>query len=292
MRSSLTALYARALALGIVSLVALLGACAEDADPGGGSTVPDRGKADDPFATGEGASITFGADYTDSVSGVVRSGHAVLVHYDATRLPDCRGDLPGGVPGWTISAHASVDGGAETDVALAPTADGADAALEGVVPAIEPGRDLSLYFTVTNRWGCIAYDSDYGANYHFGIASEPVDAPLVHFTADHDVTQSGPIHAGDRLRVLYDLERLSDCRGTNAGYPGWSISGHWMADDGDEHFFEVSQVEGSDRVPVEAVIPVPNTRELAFWFDVTNRWGCHAWDSSYGANYTFPIESR
>lgn len=255
-------------------------------DPGGGAP----GKADDD--TAGGATLTFAEDYVESVSGTVSAGQAVRVRYDADRLPDCRGDLPGGTPAWTITGHATVDGGEETLVALAPGRSDDATALDGLLDALPVGSDLSMYFTVSNRWGCIAYDSDFGANYHFAIAgASPSHEVELEFTAD-DAVLWGPIHAGDELRVRYDLDRLPVCRGTTRGYPAWGISGYWSVDGGAEHAFDVSRVEGDDRVAEEAILTVPAGSELAFWFAVTNRWGCHAWDSNYGSNWTFPIEPR
>lgn len=271
-------------------LVALAG-CASDPGPDTGS--PGGGapsKADDPTDTGDGATLTFDEEFGESIAGTLSAGHAVRVRYDSDRLPDCRGDLAGGTPGWAITGHASIDGGDELLVSFTPSRDDATV-LEGLVGTLPSGGDLSLYFTVTSRWGCIAYDSDYGANYHFAIASPPpADGVELRFTGDYDAVLSGPIHAGDRLHVLYDLARLPDCRGTMSGYPAWGVSGYWSVDGGAEHVFEVSRVEGSDRVAQEALITVPAGRELAFWFGVTNRWGCHAWDSNYGGNWTFAIE--
>ena len=33
-----------------------------------------------------------------------------------------------------------------------------------------------------------------------------------------------------------------------------------------------------------------NGRDLAFWFEASNVWGCHAWDSAFGANFHIRIE--
>jgi hypothetical protein len=125
-----------------------------------------------------------------------------------------------------------------------------------------------------------------------GGKADGVDAELttVRFAADYTVSQSGPIVAGQKLRVRYDLDRLPDCRGTQGGYPQWNITGYFSVDGGAAKSFEVSEVQGDDRVAKDAVLTVPAGRDLALWFSVTNRWGCNAYDSDGGNNYHLTIE--
>lgn len=112
------------------------------------------------------ATLTFGADWTASASGPVHAGAPVTVAYDARRLPTCRGTL-GGRRQWAITAFWQLDGGAvgALDVSDAPA----------TLTAAHPG-DLALWFQVTDRWGCMAYDSAFGANYHFAVQPR-ADAP-------------------------------------------------------------------------------------------------------------------
>jgi hypothetical protein len=39
----------------------------------------------------------------------------------------------------------------------------------------------------------------------------------------------------------------------------------------------------------EPVVELPAAGRVAFWFQVTNVWGCSAWDSNYGRNFTYEI---
>ncbi|MCK6576094.1 DUF6209 family protein [Myxococcota bacterium] len=111
------------------------------------------------------------------------------------------------------------------------------------------------------------------------------------FDADFGETLSAPVVAGQPLRVRYDLDRLPDCRGTQGGHPQWNITGYAQVDDQRPQTFEVTTVDGAERVAQAALIDVPAGRELSLWFSVNNRWGCVAWDSNYGENYRVAIES-
>ncbi len=52
----------------------------------------------------------------------------------------------------------------------------------------------------------------------------------------------------------------------------------------------VSRADGSSLVAADPTIAVPRGHDLALWFEATNLWGCHAWDSANGANYHATIE--
>ncbi|MFO0555202.1 MAG: DUF6209 family protein [Polyangiaceae bacterium] len=112
-----------------------------------------------------GARLVFGADFSESVEGKLRAGDPVELSYDASRLPSCRGDQ-GGVPQWSITAFYRVGGG---DVQSVPVA-GLNATSPVLIVPPATGQ-LELWFQVTNRWGCVAYDSDFGQNYRFSVAA-------------------------------------------------------------------------------------------------------------------------
>jgi hypothetical protein len=126
-----------------------------------------------------------------------------------------------------------------------------------------------------------------------GGKADAVDDGLATLTFDADFgeTLSAPVVAGAPLRVRYDLARLPECRGTQGGHPQWNITGYAQVDDGAPQTFEVTTVDGADRVAKDALIDVPAGAELSLWFSVNNRWGCVAWDSNYGENYRVAIES-
>lgn len=270
-------------------LAGLLAGCASDpADPDTGSasaSATGDGKADDTSRT---PTLTFGADWSEALEGALVPGAKLTIRYDLDRAQECRGST-GGSDVWGVTGFASVDGAEAETFAVTELRDGVTTALDATIE-IPAGDDLAVWFQTSNRWGCVAYDSDYGADYHFAIDSdEPARPVLVELAADGSVSQSAAIRGGDEVVVRYALDRTTTCRGTSGGRPQWSITGFFMVDDDEPTPFEVSRVEGSDRVSVDATIRPRDGHELAMWFQNTNRWGCVAWDSRYGANYVFDL---
>ena len=152
--------YAR-LALGFPLIALLLGCAAAHASNGGGEDGVEGTSALD-----EAATLTFTGDWRATASTTLHAASAITLDYDVSRLSTCRGDQ-GGVRQWGITAFWSVDGDAPTSLDVS---DG-----HATFTPMHAG-DLQLWFQITNRWGCVAYDSAYGANYHFAVQA-PANAP-------------------------------------------------------------------------------------------------------------------
>jgi hypothetical protein len=278
--------------LGSLAVLGLVIAGCGEADPAPGpSTSPADGKADGPGVMPDPylPTLTFGADGVVSQSGTIEAGKQLRVVYALERLDECRASS-GGYPQWSVTGHCAVDGGAAQSFEVSRTS-GPDRLPVAALIEVPRGSDLAFWFEASNRYGCHAYDSDDGANFHFSIGAAGgggADALLV-FGADGSVDLQGKLVAGGTLRVRYALERLSDCRGTQGGLPQWNVTGAYSVDGGEPHAFEVSSVVGDDRVSTDAVLEVPQGDSMALWFYVSNRWGCIAYDSKYGENYTFAI---
>jgi hypothetical protein len=244
------------------------------------------GKADEWSTTDPTATVVFADDWSDAIHGTIRAGYPLAIRYDADRLPDCRGEM-GGFPQWAITAHASVDGEPLTEIRLEP-ADDAEGTLEGTIATIPQGDDLALYFSITSTYGCHEYDSDYGNDYHFEITGGSEDGATIEFVVG-DVVVEGTIEAGSTVTVLYDPARVTECVGTSGGTPAWSVTGYASVDGGRAITFDPTRPSGSERVTQPAEIEIPAGSELAIWFEINNRWGCHTWDSADGENFRFPI---
>jgi hypothetical protein len=276
--------------------IALLGVagCGEDQGPSApvpGASGPVGEKADGPGfdPSPNTPTITFGADGVVSQSGSLVAGGQVRVVYALERVDECRAQS-GGYPQWGVTGWYSADGGAAQSFQVAQSA-GPDLLPRAALLTVPEGRDLAFWFEATSRYGCHTYDSADGANFHFTIGAAGgggADA-LLTFGQDGSPDLQGTLVAGGTLRVRYDLDRLPGCRGTQGGIPQWSITGSYSVDGGEAHAFDVSQVSGDDRVSTDAVLTVPQGQSMAFWFYVSNRWGCIAYDSDYGNNYVFPI---
>lgn len=123
--------------------------------------------------SGGGAELEFDGSWGETVSGTLAQNDSAAISYDITRLPQCRGELSGG-PAWSITAFYRFNGGAVESTPVAghsPTG----SVIEPSIPLTESG-DLEVWFQNSNVWGCNAYDSNFGQNYHFSVGL-PANAP-------------------------------------------------------------------------------------------------------------------
>jgi hypothetical protein len=118
---------------------------------------------------GLGATLDFGADWTFTQTAPVHAGDQVIIHYDPDRLNQCYA-LSNEQPAWSITAYWQVDGGTVNQV-VADVPDGADLAPADPVMSVPSGHDLALWFDATSVYGCSAWDSAYGQNYHVAIVA-------------------------------------------------------------------------------------------------------------------------
>jgi hypothetical protein len=258
-----------------------LAACATDTSTD--DITAGGGKAD-----GATPTISFGADWSERVSGDLLAGSAVRISYSLDRLPDCRGSSNGSEV-WGATGFASFDGGEPVTFAVSQLSGGR---VKPVVASLEipaSASSVDLWFSSNNRWGCIAYDSNMGGNYHFEIERAARGAVLS-FDADWSESQSAAIHAGDSVVLHYDPARLEQCRYSSSGRAGWSITAHYQVDGGAVKSLLVTRAEGSTLVAADPSVTIPRGRDLALWFDATSAYGCHAYDSNSNANYHFTID--
>lgn len=261
-------------------LTAALAACGGDPTTG-----------DDVSYHTDTAVLAFHGDWRIEQTGQLREGGAVRFEYDAERLTECRGDFQG-QPGWTITGYHSLDGAEPTSFHVA----GFSAVAEPPAPLLTLDRpgDLAVWFHNTSRWGCSAYDSNFGTNFHFqvlghGSAPDPEARATIRFDADWNTTVEGALRRGGQLRVDYEPERLDECRGEQYGTPAWTITGYYRFGDAEPESFYVAGHSASGQVD-PPVISLEQTGELAIWFHNTNRWGCSAYDSNQGADYRLDVE--
>lgn len=250
----------------------LLSACADpsiDEGAAGGA----GGKADD----GNLPALIFGDDFTEAQTGPLAAGGQARLRYDLDRLPGCRG-TQGGVPQWNISAMVSVDGGDFRAYEVTEVR-GSDRVTKDAIIDVGHGQGVELYFYVSNRWGCIAYDSNEGANYWFEV--EPAgEATTLTFAADWQTYVDGPLTAGADILVDYDLSRIEDC--DTSGAQTWLV---YRFDDG-----ETSSAQLRDGETVRIQTPARKGTLLELWFEKADQYGCRAYDSAFGENYWFELE--
>ena len=121
-----------------------------------------------------------------------------------------------------------------------------------------------------------------------GLEAPATDAVTIAFEADWTIHQSGPLAQGKPTRILYDADRLTECRGDQYGGPAWAITGYFSLNGAPAESFHVAGLSGSPS-PDEPIILLTHPGDLAIWFHNTNRWGCSAYDSNFGTNFHFPV---
>lgn len=116
--------------------------------------------------------INFDRDFRQTVTGTLRAGSKVEITYDPARLTTCRG-TEGGRPQWGISGSYRIGG---ANPAGFPIAGLMEPVGNKVTIDLPRTGDLEIWFTNTSKYGCVAYDSNYGRNYHFNVEL-PANAP-------------------------------------------------------------------------------------------------------------------
>ena len=269
----------RLLATALVTLGACAATPSSSEDPSGGGD----GKAD-----GDGTTITFADDFSETANGPVLAGDSVHIAYDLDRLTDCK-TSSGGSDTWGVSGYAQFDGGAPKPFAVSKLVDGKATAVVASLAVPASAQQVALWFEINDSHGCHAVDSNMGDNYTFTLEHHGSSAVLA-FDADWTESQSAAIHAGDAVVVHYDPERLAQCAGSTGGHAAWGVTGYWQVDGGTVHQLTVTRSDGASLVPADPTISVPRGSDLAMWFEATSVWGCHAYDSDFGNNYHTAIE--
>lgn len=237
-------------------------------------------------ATAAPAVLRFLTNFTSTLEGDLVQGGQVRVIYEASRLPQCRGDR-NGRPAWSITALWSLNGGAAQSRAIGGLDPNGSRVSDGqIVIDLPAAGDLAFWFTVTSSFGCQAWDSAYGQNYHFRVLAKP--AGVIHFNKDWSEVVEGKVKRGATVGLDFDLSRLPFCRQTYNGFGTWNVSAFYRFDGGAVREASVVHPDGMTQVPMVARVEVPAAaRTLEVWFKNTDRAGCVAYDSDFGKNYKF-----
>jgi Family of unknown function (DUF6209) len=122
------------------------------------------------------AKIAFRGDWSVASPSPLLSGRKVELDYADARNTMCGGNF-GGKPAWSTTGYARVNGGPVQSfwaAGLSPTGN-TDPPVLDLEPQVGDA-DLEMWFETTNRWGCVMWDSNFGRNFHFRLASPP-EAP-------------------------------------------------------------------------------------------------------------------
>jgi hypothetical protein len=261
--------------------------CSSESSSGAGNAA--SGEEQD--QTSDAATIKLTTDFHTSIIGEAAAGKGLRVEYALERLPQCRGNVGGGGPGWNITGFYSENGGSpKTFEVSALTPDGKDRVAKPahIVPA--QGGDVAIWFQVSSVFGCSEFDSQYGQNFHLAVKGpEPVAGASIVFDKSGNPTVDGELKAGGKVKITYAQDRLPQCRRVEQGNPVWTITGFAQIDHEAAHTFDTARPAASERQEIDALVDLPHSGELALWFQVTSLGGCMQYDSKSGANYTFSI---
>ena len=94
----------------------------------------------------------------------------------------------------------------------------------------------------------------------------------------------------DRARavLVYDDTRLAKCKGEQGGVPQYAVTAYASVDGAAADTVVVAGLNAQ----ADPTIELSSAGELEIWFEVTNKWGCHEWDSDFGNNYRFQVAAE
>lgn len=257
----------------LLSILALT-ACSAADETGSGSA----------RTTTASATIDFAKDWSVTQTGTISPGRALTFRYDLARLSKCR-LTEYGMPAWSVNAYVSFDGGAPTELVLAPHTNQTlgTGIIETTIP-IPVASDVAFWFYESDDGGCHDWDSSYGKNFHFPIVK--AQDPTIHFAANWQTKVGGQIGPGTVL-VDYDLSRAT-CRSTYNGNDAFGVTMYASVDGAPPDAIDMTTQVGARRFANPQTIPLPKgNHTLSIWFENSDVYGCHTWDSAYGANYDF-----
>jgi hypothetical protein len=148
----------------------VLAACAASTTGDGSQGASGGGKADNGSDAPTRATLTFDADWNETLEGELVAGGALRIVYAPERL-ECTGDR-NGKPAWVLALHHRMNGtapratnvgghesypGEQTDTLRLPEA-----------------GELELWFENTSSFGCQGWDSNLGANYLYEVRGRGV----------------------------------------------------------------------------------------------------------------------
>lgn len=223
------------------------------------------------------AVLQFNADWSVRQSAALVQGNRLRFEYSASRIQDCLGNFEGN-PGWVATAHYLLGDAPERTVQVGGyTPSGFSSLIE-----LDREGELTVWFEVTNRWGCQWFDSAYGQNYRFPVTT----AATVRFNADWTMNVEGDLSTAKAINVEYALERLPNCRAHYHGQPAWDILAYARFDGGPTQNVTVTRGFGNDRAAVPGAFAVPaGAREMELWFFASDAFSCRQYDSNWSQNY-------
>jgi hypothetical protein len=163
-------------------------------------------------------------------------------------------------------------------------------------------KEIEYWFELKTTSGETLWDSDFGKNYRANVV--PAGGVVARFDDLWGEAISGPIKAGETLRIAYDADRLRQFMYGlwHHGVPTHSIFAYVSFDGGKPMELPLlvpnrgQQGQHLDLIPLEAAVEVPKgAKSVTLWFRGSSYGGSihggPAWDSDFGRNYRYPVVS-
>lgn len=261
----------------------LLGAgCAADdgSSPSGGP----GGKADDLGST----VLDFTADFQELQTGALVAGETVVVRYSGERFSECKSQ-DGGSQVWGITGFMVVNG-ETTDSFGVTRLQGQEVVATDAEIVVPDANAVEFYFRINDKFGCTAFDSDFGANYRFDVEGADNNAPaMISFEDDAVPTVSGELHSGGDVVLHYAPARLDTCAASQGGNAQWGISASVQVDQGNVRNVSVGRSENGLLVAADPSVSLEPGARLFVSFDSSSVFGCHETDPADASSYEFEL---
>jgi hypothetical protein len=248
-------------------------------------TASDVSKEDTVYT--EEAELIFSKNFTETLTRTIYPTDLLTIRYTLDRMIGC--EKRGRDYLQTVTGYYQVDNQPPKAFEYIPTYTTASRTQVSKIRVPE-GKNLAFWFYSVDSYGCEAWDSNLGHNYHVPITQDPstentefdVDT-LIDFKSNGEITQNQPLRNGTNVTIRYDLNRLNKCESVQNQIAQWGITGHFKTDLSEEVFFTVTENKEGERVAVDTDIEIPEGNVLYLWFTATNRYGC--FEEDQGASF-------
>ncbi len=105
------------------------------------------------------------------------------------------------------------------------------------------------------------------------------------FDAAWNENVSGAVVEDGTVHLVFDQERLAPCVAFQSGTPQFAVTAHARYADGSQESVTVAGL----MAPASPTLSPTVAGEMEIWFEATNKYGCHEWDSNFGGNYRFNV---
>lgn len=119
-------------------------------------------------------SLVFTGRWNVLQNGTLKAGQPVRLHYDLDRATTCRTGGYHGSASWEVSPKLFVDGKAVPAQTITFPIEWSRRGQQDVLVTLPQGKELTLWFENSGYEyyagrSCMAYDSDFGKNFHFTL---------------------------------------------------------------------------------------------------------------------------